>query len=86
MNIITDKQKSTRLEDGINTILGLSDEDFDYMLSKLQISGSIKNGQNLEKINFFYTSDPCELPENSIQIGIEKKFSKDHRYTKEDIL
>ena len=80
MNIITDKPKSTRLEDGINTILGLSDEDFDYMLSKLQISGSIKNGQNLEKINFFYTSDPCELPENSIQIGIEKKFSKDHRY------
>lgn len=70
MDIITERKKNGRLEDGINTILSLSEEQFNNVIQKL-----IPRGKTLENIRFYYTTDSCELPNNEIYFGLEPEGS-----------
>lgn len=67
MNIITEKETNGRLSDGINTLLTLPEEDFQKVISLLQISKS----KNPENIRFFYSTDKCEVPDQYITLGLE---------------
>lgn len=67
MDIIIEKQKETRIIDGINEILSLDDETFKEVIKQL-----IPQGEHFENINFFYTTDKCENPSGDIQLGLEK--------------
>ena len=66
INIITEKEINGRFYDGIDTLLGLSDDDFKTLLELLQ-------GKNLSPINFNYTTDRCEGVNKPIQLGLEKE-------------
>ena len=68
MNIITKEPKEDRLTDGINTILSLSEEDFNNVIEKLKDFSQ----PTLENILFYYTTDKCENPSGEIQLGLEK--------------
>lgn len=67
MNIITDGIKNGRFQDGIKTLLELDDTSFAKVIKRLNPNESF-----LEEINFYYTSDNCELPEKESQIGLEE--------------
>lgn len=71
MNIVTEKEQKGRLEDGVDTILSLSEEQFNIVLKKL-----IPKGKKLEKISFYYVTDMCEHPDNEICIGLENENSR----------
>lgn len=73
MNIIMEKKGMWRMADGINAILAFTDEEFDEFIRRFTPYNNEKGKQVLEEIRFFYTSDPCELPKNEIQLGIEKR-------------
>lgn len=74
MNIITEKELQGRLVDGINTLLNLSEEDFNYVIEQLQ-----PDKEFLDRINFCYTTDDYEGPESIIQIGLEKEKDNEGR-------
>lgn len=69
MNIITKQKNVSRLADGIKGLLILSNDDFNSVIEEL----SPKKGDTLKNIRFFYTTDPCECPSNTIQLGLEKE-------------
>ena len=69
MNIVTEKEVSGRLIDGMKTILTLSDEDFNRLLEELVPP---KGKEYLESIRFYYVTDLSECPSNPIQLGLEK--------------
>ena len=69
MNIVTEKEVSGRLIDGMKTILTLSDEDFNRLLEELVPP---KGKEYLENIRFYYVTDLSECPSNPIQLGLEK--------------
>ena len=75
MNIIIEKQKDTRIIDGINEILSLDDETFKKIIEQLKPQGG-----HLENINFFYTTDKCENPSGEIQIGLERCIDENGRF------
>ncbi len=68
MNIITEKKVNGRLIDGMRTLLTLSDEEFDNLIEMLKP----REGESLEGIHFYYTTDQSECPDNPIQLGLEK--------------
>ncbi len=65
MNIISEKEIATRVLGGIETILNLSEEEFK------QVVDSLKDSNRMENVNFYYLTDPCEIPERSIKLGLE---------------
>lgn len=67
MNIIIEKQKDTKIIDGINEILSLDDETFKKVIEQLE-----SKSKSLESIRFYYTTDGCENPSGPIQLGLEK--------------
>lgn len=71
MNIVTEKETNGRLPDGINTLLTLSEEDFQKVIDLLQID-KIKFPDD---IRFFYSTDPCEAPNNAITLGLENLYN-----------
>ena len=75
MNIIIDKKESSRMMDGINEILKLDDVSFQEVISLLS-----SEKEYLEDIVFYYTTDNCERPSGTKQIGLEKKFDENHKY------
>ena len=75
MNIIIKEQKNSRIIDGINEILSLDDKSFKEVINKL-----LPQGEILENIRFFYTTDKCEVPENNIQLGLEKNVDKNGNF------
>ena len=64
MNIVTEKEINGRLSDGINTLLTLSEEDFQKVIALLQ-------NEFLYSIRFYYSTDPCEEPDRNITLGLE---------------
>ena len=72
MNIIIEKENKGRIIDGIDTILNLNDNDFEEVVERLN--------NFFENINFFYTTDKCEMPSAVIQIGLEKAFDESGNY------
>lgn len=76
MNIIIEKKLSNRLTDGINAILNIKDEQFDTIINKLSNLSKL----NLENINFFYTTDKCEMPQAKMQLGLEEAYDELGRY------
>ena len=69
MNIVTEKEINGRLTDGINTLLTLSDEDFEKVIDILQIKKG--NARNQDIIRLFYSTDQCETPDREIILGLE---------------
>ena len=69
MNIVTEKEIKGRLTDGINTLLTLSDEDFEKVIDILQIKKG--NARNQDIIRLFYSTDQCEAPDRDITLGLE---------------
>lgn len=69
MNIVTEKEINGRLTDGINTLLTLSDEDFEKVIDILQIKKG--NARNQDIIRLFYSTDQCEAPDREIILGLE---------------
>ena len=69
MNIITEKENTDRLTDGINTILSIPEEEFELLIKELQPNF----GKSLESMNFYYLTDGCECPNNAIKIGLEQQ-------------
>lgn len=69
MNIVTEKEINGRLTDGINTLLTLSDEDFQKVIDLLQIKKG--NARNQDIIRLFYSTDQCEAPDRDIILGLE---------------
>lgn len=67
MNIVTEKEIHGRLLDGINTLLSLNNNDFEKVISLLQVSKDKTN----DKICFYYSSDKCEAPNRPITLGLE---------------
>lgn len=67
MNIITEKEIHGRLLDGINTLLSLNNNDFEKVISLLQVS----KDKTDDKICFYYSSDKCEAPNRPITLGLE---------------
>ena len=75
MNIIIEKQKYGRIEDGINTMLNLDNTTFTKIIELLNPEKKI-----LEDILFYYTSDLCENPSAPIQLGLEKNYDTNGKY------
>lgn len=69
MNIISKTEEKGRLEDGIQTMLSLSDEEFKKVLDELEATS-----EKLLKIGFYYTTDEAECKENIEQIGYEHQY------------
>lgn len=67
MNIITKEERQGRLMDGLDTLLYLDEKTFDSVVKRLQ-----PTSKSLENIDFYYTTDRCEAPNNMIQIGLER--------------
>lgn len=67
MNIIIEKEKNGRIKDGINTILELKNDEFDYLINEMK-----PKKDKLESIKFYYLTDKCESPKNKVQLGVEK--------------
>ena len=65
MNIISKEPIKGRIEDGIDTILGIEDEEFNKLISKLE-----PNPNCLEYFHFYYTTDKCEMPSNPVKLGL----------------
>lgn len=79
MNIISEKENKTRLLDGIETILNLSEEEFSQVIEKL------KDEKRRESLNFYYITDSCEIPERAIKIGLEDEMETRGYYTEKRI-
>lgn len=75
MNIVSKENQNGRMLDGINTILGLRQSEFEKVLERLRI-----NKKQLENICFYYINDQCENPESKIQIGLEESFDNFNHY------
>lgn len=65
MNIISEKQRKTRLQDGIETILNLSEDEF------YQVVEGLSDVTKMENLNFYYVTDPCYAIERIVKIGLE---------------
>jgi len=68
MNIVTEREINGRLSDGINTLLNLTEEDFQKVIDLLQITRS----KRPDTIRFFYSTDKCEAPDEYITLGLEE--------------
>ena len=79
MNIITEKEKLGRIEDGINTLLNLSDEQFEQVIERLKPIRK-EHEKKFDDIRFFYTTDGCEKPSNPIVFGLEDKNQSRYYY------
>ena len=79
MNIITEKQKINRLEDGVNTLLSLNEEDFDQVVELLK-----PKRNKYESLDFFYTTDKFSNPKAEVQLGLEKTRSKSGKFIGRD--
>ncbi len=79
MNIISEKETKTRLLDGIETTLNLSEEEF------RQVIEGLKNKKRMESLNFYYITDSCEIPERTIKIGLEDEMETRGYYTERRI-
>lgn len=79
MNIITEQEKIGRIEDGINTLLNLSDEQFEQVIEKLK---PVKDqyGMYIDDIKFFYITDKCEKSSNPVIVGLEDKNQSRYYY------
>ncbi len=77
MNIITKQEIEGRLEDGIKTLLGLEESDFQKVIEQLKMD---KNKMP-ETISFYYTTDKCELPDGETIIGLEDRKQSKGYYT-----
>ncbi len=74
MNIISEKQIHGRIEDGINTILSFSKDEFEKFIEIF--SPKVNNDRICaEKISFYYTTDNCECPERPVVCGIDNPAS-----------
>lgn len=71
MNIVTEKEVNGRFVDGMKTILGLSEEDFNRLIEGLVPP---KGKEYIESIRFYYVTDLSECPDNPIQLGLEKTY------------
>lgn len=67
MNIVTEKEINGRLQDGINTLLTLTEEDFQKVIALLQID----KRKSPDSIHLFYSTDQCEAPNRDITLGLE---------------
>ena len=80
MNIIIPKEaknleSQNRIIDGIHTIISLDEEQFNLVIQQI-----MPTSKRPEQINFYYLNDWCEIPENDIQVGLEKIYSEDGEY------
>lgn len=57
MNIISSKEETNRMKDGINTILSLPQEQYNLLIEKM-----IPRDKNIESLKFYYLTDRCENP------------------------
>jgi len=75
INIISEKEIDGRVNDGINTLLSLTEKDFKDFLNYFKIDEKTSPMQ----IEFYYTTDPCNYPKEVETIGLEK-YSKRRWY------
>lgn len=75
MNIISPKEETNRMVDGIHTILSLPEEQYNLLIQKM-----IPSDKTIESLRFYYLTDRCERPTNSIQLGLEQEFDENQRY------
>ena len=71
MNIISSKEETNRIIDGIKTILSLPEEQYNLLIQKMPASSS-----RIESLRFYYLTDGCEAPGNPIQLGLERTFDE----------
>ena len=71
MNIISSKEETNRIIDGIKTILSLPEEQYNLLIQKMPASAS-----RIESLRFYYLTDGCEAPGNPIQLGLERTFDE----------
>lgn len=69
ISIISEKEINGRTKDGINTLVFLDEEDFSEFLNKFKINEKTFP----QKIEFYYITDPCKLPEVVKITGLEKE-------------
>lgn len=76
MNIISSKEEINRMIDGIHTILSLPEEQYNLLIQKI-----IPNDKTIESLHFYYLTDGCEMPDNPIQLGLEKTYNEAGNFT-----
>lgn len=75
MNIISPKEETNRMVDGIHTILSLPEEQYNLLIQKM-----IPSDKTIESLRFYYLTDRCESPTNPIQLGLEQEHDENQRY------
>ena len=75
MNIISPKEETNRMVDGIHTILSLPEEQYNLLIQKM-----IPSDKTIESLRFYYLTDSCEVPTNPIQLGLEQEHDENQRY------
>lgn len=75
MNIISLKEETNRMEDGINTILSLPQEQYNLLIGKM-----IPRDKNIESLQFYYLTDRCENPNAPIQLGLEQTYDENEKF------
>ena len=75
MNIISQKEETNRMVDGIHTILSLPEEQYNLLIQKM-----IPSDKAIESLRFYYITDSCEVPTNPIQLGLEQERDESQRY------
>ncbi len=75
MNIISPKEETNRMVDGIHTILSLPEKEYNLFIQKMT-----PQGKEIESLRFYFLTDKCEKPKNPIQIGLEQKLDENQRY------
>ena len=81
MNIIIKEKINGRLADGIQTLLNLNEDDLQEVIERLKI----ESGKSIESINFYYTTDRCEVPDREIVLGLENDSKSRYYFTRERI-
>ena len=75
MNIISPKEETNRMVDGIHTILSLPEEQYNLLIQKM-----IPSDKTIESLSFYYLTDRCEIPTNPIQLGLEQEHDENQKY------